>query len=319
MTPDVTPLAVLHPLAVHVHPHLVVAGALVGLLVGLTGMGGGALLTPILVLVFKVPPLAAVSSDLLTSLVMKPFGGAVHLAQGTVNRPLLGWLMVGSVPAAFAGSVAIGLLGHGPHAALVQSTIKIVIAAALLASVGATLFRLWHERRGGDRRPFAVRPGLTVVIGVVGGLAVGLSSVGAGTLIIAMLLLAYPRLTMRELIGTDIVQAIPLVGAATLGHLLFGDVRLALTASLLIGAIPAVLVGARFSSAAPPRLSRPVVAAVLVGSALALLHAPGPSLWLGAAFSAALAWQLGRPAAASVPHSLVPAEAPSPTPHARRQ
>ncbi len=281
-------------LLLQVHPHLVVAGALVGLLVGLTGMGGGALLTPILVLVFRVPPLAAVSSDLLASLVMKPFGAAVHLARGTVNKPVLGWLVAGSVPAAVAGSVAIGLLGHGAHGSTVQSVITVIIAIALIASVGATLVRLWHERRGSDHPPLVVRPGLTIAIGAVGGLAVGLTSVGAGTLIIAMLVLCYPRLSPRELVGTDIVQAIPLVASATLGHLLFGDVRLTLTASLLIGAIPAVLLGARFSAVASPRVSRPVMAAVLVGSALALLHAPTPSLWAGAALSAALVGVLGR-------------------------
>jgi len=305
MTPHSSHLVALHPLSLDVHPHLVIAGALVGLLVGLTGMGGGALLTPILVLVFKVPPLAAVSSDLLASLVMKPFGGAVHLAKGTVNTAVLGRLVAGSVPMAFAGSVAIGLLGHGSHARTVQSVITVIIAVALIASVGATLVRLWRERHGVDRRPFAVRPGLTLAIGAVGGLAVGLTSVGAGTLIIAMLLLAYPRMSTRELVGTDIVQAIPLVASATLGHLLFGDVRLTLTASLLIGAIPAVLLGARFSSVAPPRVSRPVMAAVLVGSALALLHAPSASLWAGATAAAALVWALGRrPAPASIPLSI---------------
>ena len=284
-------------LLLQVHPHLVVAGALVGLLVGLTGMGGGALLTPILVLVFQVPPLAAVSSDLLTSLVMKPFGAAVHLARGTVNKPVLGWLVAGSVPAAFVGSVAIGLLGHGAHRSTVQSVITIIIAVALIGSVGATLVRLWHERRRIEHRALVVRPRLTIAIGAVGGLAVGLTSVGAGTLIIAMLVLCYPRLSPRELVGTDIVQAIPLVASATLGHLLFGDVRLTLTASLLIGAVPAVLLGARFSAIASPRLSRPVMAAVLAGSAAALLHAPTPSLWAGAALSGVLVGLLGgRPA-----------------------
>lgn len=174
-----------HPLTtpsllLQVHPHLVVAGALVGLLVGLTGMGGGALLTPILVLVFRVPPLAAVSSDLVTSLVTKPVGGLIHLASGSVNRALLGPLVVGSVPAAFAGSVAVGLLGHGPHAATVQSTITVAVAVALLASVVATLVRLRHERRDSVRHPVVVRPGVTVAIGVIGGLAVGVSSVGGG-------------------------------------------------------------------------------------------------------------------------------------------
>lgn len=280
-----------------VDPHLVLAGALVGLMVGFTGMGGGALLTPILVLVFGVPPLAAVSSDLVTSLVMKPFGGAVHLARGTVDRKLLTWLVAGSVPAAFGGSVTIGLLGHGRHAAAVQSGIKYVIALALIASVGATVARLWREGRPGvdaTQREFVVRPGLTALIGAIGGLAVGLSSVGAGTLVIAMLLVAYPMLTLRQLVGTDIVQAVPLVGAATLGHVLFGDVRLALTTSLLLGAVPAVLVGARFSSSAPTHVSRPVVSSVLVGSALALLHAPAVVLFGGVAGIATLVVTLGR-------------------------
>lgn len=287
-------LELLTPLAVHLNPQLVIAGALVGLLVGLTGMGGGALLTPILVLIFRVPPLAAVSSDLVTSLVMKPFGGAIHLAKGTVNKPLLRWLVVGSVPAAFIGSVIIGRLGHGPHATQVQSVIKIVIAVALIASVAATVFRLWRERTVVDRRPLVVRAPITVAIGAVGGLAVGLSSVGAGTLIIAMLLVVYPQLKPRELVGTDIVQAIPLVASAALGHILFGDVQLPLTASLLVGAIPAVLVGARFSSTASPKLSRPIIGAVLLASALALLKAPAPALWIGAFGIAILIIALGR-------------------------
>lgn len=278
----------------HLNPSLVLAGGLVGLLVGLTGMGGGALLTPILVLIFKVPPLAAVSSDLVTSLVMKPFGGAVHLAKGTVNKPLLKWLVIGSVPAAFIGSVIIGRLGHGPHAAEVQSVIKTVIAIALIASVIATLFRLWRERKVRDQRELVVRPAITIAIGAIGGMAVGLSSVGAGTLIIAMLLIVYPQIKPRTLVGTDIVQAIPLVAAAALGHILFGDVQLPLTVSLLVGAIPAVLIGARFSATASPKLSRPIVGAVLLASALALLKAPTPTLWIGALGVAALIIVLGR-------------------------
>lgn len=292
-------------------PHLVLAGLLVGLLVGLTGMGGGALLTPLLVLVFGVPPLAAVSSDLVVSLVMKPFGGAVHLARGTVDRGLLRWLVLGSVPSAFLGSVVIGLLARGQHAGQVQGGIKLLIAFALLAVVLATLARLWRERRSTAATPAApltVRPLATLAVGAVGGLAVGLSSVGAGTLIIAMLLVLYPTISPRTLVGTDLVQAIPLVASAALGHALFGEVQLPLTASLLVGAIPAVILGARWSSSASPRVTRPVVSAVLSASALALLHAPVFLLVGGAALVtiATIALQWPQPETTDPSEQLLP-------------
>lgn len=271
--------------------HLAAAGALVGFLVGLTGMGGGALLTPLLVLVFGVPPLAAVSSDLVTSLVMKPFAGAVHLRRGTVHLRLFGWLAVGSVPAAFLAAAAIGRAATGPAGADLAATLKTVIACALLASVAAMIGRpLLDRARSGPAQqgaaepegPVPVRRVRTVLIGVVGGVAVGLTSVGAGSLVIALLLFAYPGLRARSLVGTDIVQAIPLVGAAALGHLLYGDVHFALTASLLVGAIPGALVGARLSAGAPDALVRPAMSAVLAASALALLGASTPALLAGA-------------------------------------
>lgn len=280
-------------------PPLALAGALVGFLVGLTGMGGGALLTPLLVLAFGVPPLTAVSSDLVTSLVMKPFAGAVHLRRGTVHLRLFAWLAVGSVPAALLASAALGL-GSGLDGRRLAADLKIVIAVALLASVVACVARplIDRARRQAlagpgaapdappDTAPWAVARGRTVLIGAIGGVAVGLTSVGAGSLVIAMLLFAYPRLRPQELVGTDIVQAIPLVGAASLGHLLFGDVHFGLTASLLVGAIPGALAGARLSSSAPDALVRPTMAAVLAASALALLGAATPVLLGGAAATA---------------------------------
>lgn len=253
-------------------PALALAGLLVGFLVGLTGMGGGALLTPLLVLVFKVNPLTAISSDLLTSLVMKPVGAAVHARRRTVHWRLTGWLVLGAVPAGFAGAVLIGLLGRG---AGVEDRLKLLIGIALCASVATTVFRLVMDRRASRNdvvdAPVVVKPLRTVLIGVVGGLAVGMTSVGAGSLIIAMLLLAYPQLHPSRLVGTDIVQAIPLVGAATVGHLIFGDVAFGLAAALLLGALPGVWLGARLSSAGSGRLIKPVVTAVLLASALALL------------------------------------------------
>lgn len=269
---------------------LTVAGALVGLLVGLTGMGGGALLTPILVLIFGVPPLAAVSSDLVTSLVMKPVGAAVHLRRRTVQVSLLGWLALGSVPAAFAGAV---LIGHIGHSASVQHRLKLLIGVVLLLSLTATLARAVIDRRAqrSTGGPLVVRPASTVLIGLVGGFAVGLTSVGAGSLIIALLLITYPRLSPSQLVGTDIVQAIPLVAAAAAGHLLFGEVRLGVTVSLLLGALPAVYVGARCSAHAPAIVTRPIISGVLLASALALLSAPAAVLVVAAlAGAAGMAW-----------------------------
>ena len=132
----------------HIEPSLAVAGLVVGLLVGLTGMGGGALLTPLLVLFFRVSPLAAISSDLLTSLVMKPVGAAVHMRRRTVHWRLVGWLCAGAVPAGFAGAVLIGTIGHG---AGVTGQLKIVIGLALCASVATTVFRQVMDRRARAR------------------------------------------------------------------------------------------------------------------------------------------------------------------------
>jgi len=279
---------------------LALAGLLVGLMVGLTGMGGGALLTPILVLVFRVSPLTAISSDLLTSLLMKPVGGAVHLRQRTVDWRLVGWLTAGSVPAGFLGAVAIGSLAHGPG---VQGGLKTVIGIALCASLALMLLRQVLDRRTRQRdalaggpppEPVRVRPLRTFVIGAVGGFAVGMTSVGAGSLIIAMLLMAYPRLRPAQLVGTDIVQAVPLVAAATLGHLLFGDVGFALTGALLLGALPGVYLGARLSAGGPAALVRPVIAAVLAASALALLEAPSTLVVAVAVATSAAVAVLGR-------------------------
>jgi uncharacterized membrane protein YfcA len=264
----------------HIDLYVAAAGLLVGFTVGLTGMGGGALMTPLLVLLFKVQPLTAVSSDLVAAVIMKPVGGGVHLRRGTVNFGLVRWLMVGSVPAAFAGVLVLRQLGDG---AVVQARIKQVLGAALLlaaASIAAKgLLQVRATRRaagaaGGASpavRPFQLRPLPTVLIGVVGGLVVGMTSVGSGSLMIVMLLLLYPMLRSSELVGTDLVQAIPLVASAAAGHLLFGDFRLDLTASLLIGSLPGVYLGARLSSRANDAVIRPALALVLVASGLKLL------------------------------------------------
>lgn len=296
---------------------LAIAGLFVGFTVGLTGMGGGALMTPMLVLLFNVQPLAAVSSDLVASFVMKPVGGGVHLRRGTVNLRLVGWLCAGSIPSAFAGVLVLRALGDGTE---IQDLLETLLGAALLVAATTILLKavLQRRRRAGadgpvDVQDVAVRPLPTVAIGVVGGLVVGVTSVGSGSLMIVLLLVLYPRLTTAGLVGTDLVQAVPLVGAAALGHLLFGDFRLAVAASLLLGAIPGVYAGAHLSSRAPDRVVRPVLVTVLAASALRLLGVPPEvvgALLVAAAVAglgALVRWRrrVGRP-------ELVPAPAPAP-------
>jgi hypothetical protein len=179
------------------------------------------------------------------------------------------------------------LIGHLGRSKAVQHDLKLLIGAVLLLSLTATVLRTLIDRRASRTPgPLVVRPVATLLIGLLGGFAVGLTSVGAGSLIIALLLICYPRLSPSQLVGTDIAQAIPLVAAAALGHLLFGEVRLAVTVSLLIGALPAVYLGARWSAQAPAGVTRPIITGVLLASALALLSAP-PAVLVVAALAGA--------------------------------
>jgi uncharacterized membrane protein YfcA len=257
---------------------LAIAGAVVGFIVGMTGMGGGALMTPILVLLFGITPSAAVSSDLLASLVMRPLGGAVHLRRGTVNWRMVKWLAIGSVPAAFSGVFIIKAFGSNKQ---LQHDLTLLLGWALLVASVAMLAKAVLQGRearrladAGERpntQPHRIKPLPTLIVGVVGGVIVGMTSVGSGSLMIVLLMLLYPRLSAKTMVGTDLIQAIPLVGAATLAHLFFGDVSFSLAAALIAGSLPGVLVGARLSSRAPEGIVRPALIFVLAASALKLL------------------------------------------------
>jgi len=261
---------------VHIDLWMSLAGLLVGFLVGLTGMGGGALMTPVLVIFFHVAPLAAVSSDLVASLVMKPIGGAVHLRRGTVNKPLVSWLALGSIPAAFTGVLL--LRGLGGNSAGVQHTVKLALGITLLTAAAGIVLRAWLSLRAAGRAEappaVRVRPLPTLLVGVLGGLVVGMTSVGSGSLIIVALLFMYPGLTAAEVVGTNLVQAVPLVASAALGHMLFGDFRLDLTSSVLLGAVPGVYLGARVSALGAHGIVQRALVGVLALSGLKLLGAP---------------------------------------------
>jgi len=264
----------------HVDLYIVLGSAVVGLLVGMTGAGGGALMTPMLILLFGIQPSAAISSDLVAAVLMRPVGAAVHLRKGTVNLRMVGWMVLGSVPMAFAGAYFLSLFGDSSAA---QDRVEMALGAALLIGAGAMVLRYVLDRRSGNERRAAVgeialRPLPTVIIGMVGGLIVGLTSVGSGSLMIVLLLFLYPMLSAGQLVGTDLTQAVPLTLAAALGALAFGHVEFAVTASIVIGSVPAVLVGSLLSSRAPDRFIRPVITFVIFASGLKYIGVPVAAL-----------------------------------------
>lgn len=254
----------------------------VGIVVGLTGMGGGALMTPMLVLFFGVPPLAAVSSDLVASAVMKPVGSFVHLRHGTVNLKLVGYLCLGSVPTAFAGVFILKALGDDEQ---MQHAVKIALGVAILFTATMLMVRAYMrlieraKSRDGKGEPLPMeRPEVkvkvipTILLGAVGGLIVGMTSVGSGSLIIIGLMMMYAGLKASQLVGTDLVQAVPLVVSAALAHAFFGDLDLAISIPLIIGSVPGAYIGAQLSTRLPGGIVRRALAFVLLASGLKLLN-----------------------------------------------
>ncbi len=254
----------------HIDPYIVLGSAVVGLLVGMTGAGGGALMTPMLILLFGVTPTAAISSDLVASVVMRPIGAGVHLRAGTVNRRLVLLMAAGSVPAAILGSYLLSLMGNSDADV---KHIELILGTALLIGAAAMVLRYVLDRRSGVERTELVttitpRPVPTILIGVIGGVIVGLTSVGSGSLMIVMMLFLYPTISAKQLVGTDLTQAVPLTLAAAVGALIFGNVQFGLTASLIIGSVPAVFIGSLLSSSVHDRYIRPVIAFVILASGL---------------------------------------------------
>src|SRR6516165_4475405 len=287
--------------------YVVIGSAIVGLLVGLTGAGGGALMTPMLILLFNVKPAAAISSDLVAAVVMRPVGAAVHLRRGTVNLRLVGLMTLGSVPMAFLGAYLLRLLGHTSSS---QQNVEIALGAALLAGAAAMVVRSVMDRKSGPRTArvaeVKIRPVPTVLIGLI----VGMTSVGSGSLMIVLLLFTYPLLSAGQLVGTDLTQAVPLTAAAALGALAFGHVEFGVTASIIAGSVPAVLIGSMLSSRAPDKYIRPAITFVIFASGLKYLGVPTyPLGWtMAAVLLAGLAyWGIRRQARRNGPE---PAPAP---------
>lgn len=255
---------------------LALGGLIAGLMVGLTGMGGAALVTPMLVLLFGVPPAAAVSSDVVASAIMKPVGASVHIRAHTVHWGLVGWLSAGSIPGVLLGTVIFARVLNTEEA---SETIRTWIGYVLLIALAAMIAKIWVGRRASglraERIPLGtdmpVRTLPTLLLGLVVGILVGMTSVGSGSLVVTTLLLLYPLLRPSILVGTDLTQAVPMLIAGAIAHAGFGDISIAIVVSLLIGQIPGVWIGARMSSRYDGHALRWLLMVVLAATALKLL------------------------------------------------
>ncbi|BEV01336.1 sulfite exporter TauE/SafE family protein [Novosphingobium olei] len=248
-----------------------VAGLLVGTLVGLTGVGGGSLMTPILVLIFGINPGTAVGTDLLFASITKIFGSFVHNRHESVDWKIMRRLAIGSVPAAVLTLLAVSTFGKfgndTNHVILtVLGTMLIVTAIATLFQKKLATFAKTHDRKDDSR---TLLP--TIVLGAVLGAAVSVSSVGAGAIGVTALLMLYPALRVSRIVGTDIAHAVPLTLVAGFGHWLIGGVDPTLLLNLLIGSIPGVAAGSLLSTRSPDHILRPALAAVLLASGIKLL------------------------------------------------
>jgi uncharacterized membrane protein YfcA len=244
------------------------SGFLVGLIVGITGVGGGSLMTPLLVLLFGIPPVTAVGTDLLYASLTKTLGGWVHGRRGTVDWKVVGLLSLGSLPAAV---ITIALLKYlALDEKSLRSLVTSVLSVALLLTADALLLKGWirkiAQREDGTVYGLHHRhlPAATIVTGVIVGTLVTISSVGAGVLGTVALLFLYPRMPAVKVVGTDIVHAVPLTAVAGIGHLALGTVDLVLLGSLLLGSLPGIYLGSHLSAKVPEAVLRPVLAAMLL-------------------------------------------------------
>jgi len=253
----------------------------VGIVVGLTGMGGGALMTPALIFL-GIDPTAAVANDLVAASVNKSVGAGVHWHRGSPNLRLAGLLVIGSVPCAFAGGFIVQSVGADEAQ---QEFLMTAIGFALLFTASTYALRMYLQLRYvtagnqiSDDTP-AVRPVLTVLVGAVGGLLVGITSVGSGSLIMVSLLLLYPTLSAVRLVGTDLVQAVPLVLAAAVGHVVTEGVTWAVLIPLILGGTPGTFVGARMAAWVSQSVIRRGIVIVLTLTGLTMLGVD--PVWVG--------------------------------------
>jgi uncharacterized membrane protein YfcA len=272
-------------------PAIIVFGLGIGVLVGMTGMGGGSLMTPLLILIFGIQPTTAIGTDIFYSAVTKTVGGWRHFRMKTVNMELVKWLSFGSVPAAVLGVALVSVLQDHIGEDRLDSLVYAVLGGTLLMVGVITLTRalilrdlvVERDRFEVERRHKVA----AVLIGATTGFVIGITSAGSGT-VIAILLIAVYRLAPKRVVGTDVFHAAILLWAAGIAHWIGGNVDFTLAANILIGSIPGVVVGAALSDKAPQGFIRTALGLVLVGSGIVTIQKGDPNVWPIAAAVAAL-------------------------------
>ncbi len=272
-------------------PAIIFFGLGIGILVGMTGMGGGSLMTPLLILIFGIQPTTAIGTDIFYSAVTKTVGGWRHLRMKTVNMELVKWLALGSVPAAVSGVALVSVIENHVGEDRLDSLVYAVLGGTLLMVGIITLARalilrnLVEER---DRFDVERRHKVAaVLIGATTGFVIGITSAGSGT-VIAILLIAVYRLAPKKVVGTDVFHAAILLWAAGIAHWVGGNVDFTLAANILIGSVPGVIIGSALSSKAPQGFIRTALGLVLIGSGIVTIQKGDPNVWPIAALVAAI-------------------------------
>jgi len=260
-------------------PLVILFGFCVGVLVGTTGVGGGSLMTPALILVFGTAPTTAIGTDLAYAAVTKTVGGWRHWRRGTVDMKMALWLAVGSIPGALGGVYVLRVLEDALGGEAFDETLLTMVGAALLVTAVAVLFRTLIRHVKGERDtidPFETRHKVAAVgIGLSVGFVLGLTSAGSGALIAVGLIMVY-RFTPRRVVGTDVFHAALLLWVASIAHLVSGNVDLLLALNILIGSIPGVWIGSGLATRVLPEGTlRPALGTVLLAAGLALLNKAG--------------------------------------------
>jgi hypothetical protein len=265
-----------------VDPAIVIFGFGIGAMVGMTGMGGGTLMTPLLILLFGVKPVTAIGTDIFYAAVTKTVGGWRHLRMGTVNMSLALWLAAGSVPAAVSGVWAISILQSRVGEEELDSIVYALLGGTLLMVGIITLARaLILSKLIEERDDFVMQRRhkiAAVAIGATTGFVIGITSAGSGT-VIAILLIAVFRLTPVRVVGTDVFHAAILLWAAGIAHWVGGNVDFVLAGNILLGSIPGVIVGTHFASRAPTKFLRTALGVVLVASGVVTVQKGDPVVW----------------------------------------
>lgn len=252
----------------------IVSGFAVGLLVGMTGVGGGSLMTPLLTLLFGVPPSVAVGTDLAFASITKTAGTFTHRLRGTVHWDIVKLLCIGALPAAVVATLA--LKHFGTLNAEIGQLIRYSIAGSVLLTVVALLFKgkmlAWINAKPERQLQGRALSSATIIAGAVLGTLVTISSIGAGAIGATLLVMLYPRLSSAEVAGTDIAYAVPLTAIAALGHWWLGSINWELLAMLLIGSVPGITLGSWVARAVPERFLRGLLAMTLTGVAAKLIY-----------------------------------------------